>query len=100
MKYSDRQFRILSSASQRGDHAAILPANLKGSAAKKSGRQAFERKAPTGASLSGRYADMAARRQALLIADHQGDANLDLFSFNKLRRWQRDGVPCVAIAPL
>lgn len=28
------------------------------------------------------------------------DASLDLFSFNKLRGWQRDGVPCVAIASL
>ena len=35
MKFSDTQFWILSSASQRGDHAAVLPANLKGSAAKK-----------------------------------------------------------------
>ena len=35
MKLSDTQLMILSSASQRADHAAILPANLKGSAAKK-----------------------------------------------------------------
>ena len=35
MKLSDTQLLILSSASQRTDHAAILPANLKGSAAKK-----------------------------------------------------------------
>jgi Protein of unknown function (DUF3489) len=35
MKLSDTQLLILSSASQRADHAAILPANLKGSAAKK-----------------------------------------------------------------
>jgi Protein of unknown function (DUF3489) len=35
MKLSDIQLLILSSASQRADHAALLPANLKGSAAKK-----------------------------------------------------------------
>src|SRR5438105_12681220 len=35
MTLSDTQLLILSSASQRSDHAALLPANLKGSAAKK-----------------------------------------------------------------
>ena len=35
MKLSDTQRLILSSASKRTDHAALLPANLKGSAAKK-----------------------------------------------------------------
>ena len=35
MKLSDTQLLILSSASQRTDHVALLPANLKGSAAKK-----------------------------------------------------------------
>jgi Protein of unknown function (DUF3489) len=35
MKLSDTQLLILSSASQRTDHAALLPANLKGSAANK-----------------------------------------------------------------
>src|SRR5882762_10105096 len=35
MKLSDTQLMILSSASQRTDHAAVLPANLKGSAASK-----------------------------------------------------------------
>ncbi|SHG40436.1 DUF3489 domain-containing protein [Bradyrhizobium erythrophlei] len=35
MKLSDTQLLILSSASQRADHAALLPANLKGNAAKK-----------------------------------------------------------------
>jgi hypothetical protein len=35
MQLSDTQLLILSSASQRNDHAALLPANLKGSAAKK-----------------------------------------------------------------
>ena len=35
MELSDTQRLILSSASQRTDHAALLPANLKGSAAKK-----------------------------------------------------------------
>ena len=35
MTLSDTQFSILSAASQRPDHAAMLPANLKGSAAKK-----------------------------------------------------------------
>ena len=35
MKLSDTQLMILSSASQRTDHAADLPANLKGSAANK-----------------------------------------------------------------
>src|SRR5437660_1712360 len=35
MKLSDTQLLILCSASQRSDHAAVLPANLKGSAAKK-----------------------------------------------------------------
>lgn len=35
MKLSDTQLMILSAASQRPDHAAVLPANLKGSAAKK-----------------------------------------------------------------
>src|ERR1700681_3414171 len=35
MKLSDTQLLILSSASQRTDHAALLPENLKGSAAKK-----------------------------------------------------------------
>src|SRR5258708_2167301 len=35
MKLSDTQRLILSSASQRTDHAALPPANLKGSAAKK-----------------------------------------------------------------
>src|SRR5438067_9560763 len=35
MKLSDTQLLILSSASQRTDHTALLPANLKGSAAKK-----------------------------------------------------------------
>jgi Protein of unknown function (DUF3489) len=35
MKLSDTQLLILSSASQRTDHTAALPANLKGSAAKK-----------------------------------------------------------------
>jgi len=35
MKLSDTQLIILSSASQRTDHAAVLPANLKGSAANK-----------------------------------------------------------------
>src|SRR5438309_5766158 len=35
MKLSDAQLLILSSASRRIDHSAVLPANLKGSAAKK-----------------------------------------------------------------
>jgi hypothetical protein len=35
MKLSDTQLLILSSASQRADHAALPPANLKGSAVKK-----------------------------------------------------------------
>src|SRR5436305_8657081 len=35
MELSDTQLLILSLASQRSDHAALLPANLKGSAAKK-----------------------------------------------------------------
>jgi hypothetical protein len=35
MKLSDTQLLILSSASQRTDHAAVLPGNLKGGAAKK-----------------------------------------------------------------
>lgn len=35
MKLSDTQHLILSSASQRTDHAAVLPANLKGGAARK-----------------------------------------------------------------
>jgi hypothetical protein len=35
MKLSDTQLLILSSASQRTDHAAVPPANLKGGAAKK-----------------------------------------------------------------
>jgi hypothetical protein len=35
MQLSDTQLLILSSASQRNDHAAVLPANLKGGAAKK-----------------------------------------------------------------
>src|SRR5712672_2420532 len=35
MKLSDTQLLILSSASQRNDHAAVLPANLKGGAAKR-----------------------------------------------------------------
>jgi hypothetical protein len=35
MKLSDTQLLILSSASKRTDHAALLPANLKGGAAKK-----------------------------------------------------------------
>src|SRR5712691_11150364 len=35
MRLSDTQRLILSSASQRTDHAVVLPANLKGSAAKK-----------------------------------------------------------------
>jgi hypothetical protein len=35
MKLSDTQLLILSLASQRTDHAAVLPSNLKGSAAKK-----------------------------------------------------------------
>src|SRR3982074_1366504 len=35
MKLSDAQLMILTSASQRTDHAAVLPANLKGSAANK-----------------------------------------------------------------
>jgi len=35
MKLSDTRLLILSSASRRIDHAAVLPANLKGSAAKK-----------------------------------------------------------------
>ena len=35
MKLSDTQLLILSSASQRNDYAAVLPANLKGGAAKK-----------------------------------------------------------------
>jgi hypothetical protein len=35
VKLSDTQHLILSSASQRTDHAAVLPANLKGGAAKK-----------------------------------------------------------------
>ena len=35
MKLSDTQLMILSSASQRTDYAAVLPANLKGSAASK-----------------------------------------------------------------
>jgi len=35
MKLSDTQLLILSSASQRTDHAAVLPASLKGCAAKK-----------------------------------------------------------------
>ena len=35
MKLSDSQLLILSSASRRIDHAAVLPANLKGGAAKK-----------------------------------------------------------------
>src|ERR1700682_4118059 len=35
MTLSDTQLLILSAASQRTDHAATLPANLKGSAAKK-----------------------------------------------------------------
>jgi hypothetical protein len=35
MQLSDTQLLILCSASQRNDHAAVLPANLKGGAAKK-----------------------------------------------------------------
>ena len=35
MKLSDTQLLLLSLASQRTDHAAVLPANLKGRAAKK-----------------------------------------------------------------
>ena len=35
MKLSDTQILILSSASQRSDHSTVLPANLKGGAAKK-----------------------------------------------------------------
>src|ERR1700674_5069739 len=35
MKLSDTQLLILSSASQRTDHAALLPANLKGRSATK-----------------------------------------------------------------
>src|SRR5260370_35276649 len=35
MKLSHTQLLILSSASQRTDHAAVLPVNLKGNAAKK-----------------------------------------------------------------
>jgi hypothetical protein len=35
MKLSDTQLMILSSASQRADHAALLPANLRGSTAKR-----------------------------------------------------------------
>src|SRR5258705_13264253 len=35
MKLSDTQLMILSSASQRTDHAAVLPATLKGNAANK-----------------------------------------------------------------
>src|SRR5258706_11212108 len=35
MQLSDTQLLILSSASQRNDHAAVLPANLKGGAAKR-----------------------------------------------------------------
>jgi hypothetical protein len=35
MKLSDTQLLILSSASQRTDHAAVPPANLRGGAAKK-----------------------------------------------------------------
>jgi hypothetical protein len=35
MMLSDTQRLILSSASQRTDHAAVLPSNLKGSAANK-----------------------------------------------------------------
>src|SRR5258708_15939535 len=35
MRLSDTQLLILSSATQRTDHAAVLPASLKGSAAKK-----------------------------------------------------------------
>src|SRR3954447_20568177 len=35
MKLSDTQLMILSSASQRADHATVLPANLKGGAANK-----------------------------------------------------------------
>src|SRR5467141_686629 len=35
MQLSDTQLLILSSASQRNNHAAVLPANLKGGAAKK-----------------------------------------------------------------
>src|SRR5258707_5367401 len=35
MQLSDTQLLILSSASRRNDHAAVLPANLKGGAAKK-----------------------------------------------------------------
>src|SRR3981189_322078 len=35
MKLSDTQLMILSSASQRTDHTAVLPANLKGGAANK-----------------------------------------------------------------
>jgi hypothetical protein len=35
MKLSDTQLLILSSASQRADHAALLPPNLKGGATKK-----------------------------------------------------------------
>jgi hypothetical protein len=35
MTLSDTQLLILSAASQRTDHAATLPANLKGGAAKK-----------------------------------------------------------------
>ena len=35
MKLSNTQILILSSASQRTDHSAVLPANLKGGAAKK-----------------------------------------------------------------
>lgn len=35
MKLSDTQLMILSAASQRDDHAAVVPSNLKGNAAKK-----------------------------------------------------------------
>ena len=142
MKYSDRQLGILSSASQRGDHAAILPANLKGSAAKKVVDRLLKEKLLqelrsqddmpiwrrdddkpyslriTRAGLKALEGEEVAKASGNNAAAHSNevvatnvsaaaksvapliDANLDLFSFNKLRRWQRDGVPCVAIAPL
>ena len=74
MKLSDTQLLILSSASQRTDRAAGLPAKPQRQRRKEGGRQALERKAPAGTSRQGRHAHMAAwrRQQALFIADYQG----------------------------
>ena len=72
MKLSDTQHLILSSASQRTDHAVVLPANLKGGAAKKVIDKLLNEKLLQELRTKDEMPATRRGQQGLFIADHQG----------------------------